>query len=141
VLTACWRKLGESVNPLKDKVTVKGRKIEFKDPFVYIILNKPEGYICTCTTKQGASVIDLVKVKERIFPVGRLDKDSNGLVLMTNDGELTNKLTHPKYECEKEYIVTLHSEVTEAELKKIRVGMMLDDGMTKPCCCKKDQRN
>lgn len=134
-------KIGDSIDPQKDTVTVKGRNVAPKDAPVYIALNKPETYICSCSCKQGASVLDLVKIKERVFPVGRLDKDSNGLVLLTNDGELTNKLTHPRYECEKEYVVTLHSEITEADLKKIRGGIMLDDGMTKPCEAKKVKDN
>ena len=127
-------KVGDKIDPEKDEVTLKGKLIRPKHKLVYIALNKPVSYICSCTPSQGASVLDIVRVEERVFPVGRLDKDSEGLVLLTNDGELANKLTHPKFECEKEYEVTSSEELKPEEIKAIREGVKLEDSITtKPC--------
>ena len=130
-------RIGDKIDPDVDEVTIKGKLVKPHDNFVYIALNKPVGYISSCSPSQGASVLDLVKVKERIFPVGRLDIDSEGLVLLTNDGDLANKLTHPRYECEKEYEVTLHADVTDKELSVLEKGVLLDDEKTKPCKIKR----
>jgi len=101
--------LGMKVNE-QDKVVVDGQKISIGSKFVYIKLNKPIGYVCTSRQfKNEKNIFDLVIVKERLFAVGRLDKDSRGLVLLTNDGELANKLTHPRYGHEKEYVVQVTS--------------------------------
>ena len=130
-------KVGDSIDPEKDDVTIKGRSVKPKEQKIYIALNKPQGYISSCSRQQGAAIIDLVKIPEKVFPVGRLDKDSEGLVLLTNDGELANKLTHPKYECEKEYVVTVHADVNDAELDSLRKGVLLEEGKTKPCGIKR----
>jgi 23S rRNA pseudouridine2605 synthase/23S rRNA pseudouridine2604 synthase len=125
--------IGDSIDPDKDRVTIKGKVVENKEQFVYIALNKPRGYICSCSKQQGPSILDIVAIKERVFPVGRLDKDSEGLVLLTNDGELANKLTHPRYGCEKEYMVGLSSDISDSQLDQIKKGVVLEDGHTKPC--------
>lgn len=100
-------KLGERVDD-DDEVTVNNKRIKEDNKKVYIVLNKPLGYTCTSRKfKNEKNVFDLVRTEERLFVVGRLDKDSRGLVLLTNDGDLTQRLTHPKYGHEKEYIVEI----------------------------------
>jgi len=126
-------KIGDKVDPEKDKVTVKGKIVKADNPKIYIAVNKPAGYICSCSSSQGRSILDLVKIKEKIFPIGRLDKESDGLVILTNDGDLANKLSHPKFGSEKEYIVELKSGINEQDLDKLRNGVELIEGVTKPC--------
>ncbi len=125
--------VGESIDPDKDIVSVKGREVKPCAGHVYIALNKPRGYISSCSSSQGASLMDIVKIDRKVFPVGRLDKDSEGLVLLTDDGELANRITHPRYGCEKEYEVTSSEELKPEELKEFRYGILLEDGKTKPC--------
>jgi pseudouridine synthase len=125
--------VGESIDPENDIVTVRGKEIRPRADHIYIALNKPRGYISSCTSSQGACLMDIVKIGRKVFPVGRLDKDSEGLMLLTDDGELANRLTHPRYGCEKEYEVTSAEELKAEELKEFRHGIILDDGKTKPC--------
>lgn len=102
---------------------------------VYILLNKPKGYITTVADeKNRLTVLDLIpiKIKERLYPVGRLDKDTTGLLLITNDGELAQKLSHPSYEIQKVYQVTLDKPLTQEEFQKIKHGVRLEDGFIKP---------
>ncbi|MFH1292064.1 MAG: pseudouridine synthase [bacterium] len=120
--------LGDKINPDDDCVEVGGKLIRIKNQKVYIILNKPIGYITSTTNKQGKSVIDLISVDDkkkygRLFPVGRLDKDSQGLVLLTNDGELTNLLTHPRYEHIKKYQVVLKNRLEPKDIEILQTGM------------------
>lgn len=129
--------VGDSIDPEKDEVTIEGRLVKPEEKMIYIALNKPQGYITSCSRAQGAALVDLIKIPEKVFPVGRLDKDSEGLVLLTNDGDLANKLTHPKYECEKEYVVTVHADVSETEADTLRKGVLLVEGRTKPCRLKR----
>ena len=124
----------------KDEVRVRGhrqsgagKRIAINKEKIYIILNKPRDYTCTNRKFEGEkNVFDLVKIKERLFVVGRLDKDSRGLVLLTNDGDLTQKLTHPKFEHEKEYLVTITNcqlQITNDEIiKKLKEGIEIGDG-------------
>ena len=114
-----------------DEVLLDGEKITKQDKEVYIILNKPKGY--TCTSRQFSeekNIFDLVNVKERLFVVGRLDKDSEGLVLLTNDGDLTQKITHPKYEHEKKYLVSIVGRGLEARAiqNEFKQGVDIGDG-------------
>lgn len=103
--------VGQIVNPDKDEIKVNGKVIGALEDFVYVKLNKPVDYVCTAAKfKNEKSIFDLVDVKERLFPVGRLDKDSRGLVLLTNDGDLTQKLAHPRFEHDKIYEVRLRDE-------------------------------
>jgi len=125
--------IGDKVDPEKDTVKVKGKTVRTDNPRIYIAVNKPAGYICSCSSSQGRSILDLVKVKEKVFPIGRLDKESDGLVILTNDGEMANKLSHPKFESEKEYIVALKSSISELDLDRLRNGVKLLEGETKPC--------
>ena len=121
--------LGTKVNPEKDEVVFKGKKItENTDKKVYILLNKPIGYVTTTKDQFGRdTVLDLVKVKEKVLPVGRLDMYTSGAIILSNDGDFIYKITHPKYEIEKTYNVTLKGEVTEAEIEKLRNGVEIED--------------
>ena len=106
--------LGKKINPEKDEVIYKGNKIGKTDKKVYILLNKPIGYVTTTKDQFGRdTVLDLVKVKEKILPVGRLDMYTSGALILTNDGEFIYKVTHPKYEVEKTYNVTLKGIITK----------------------------
>ncbi|MCH5154323.1 MAG: rRNA pseudouridine synthase [Clostridiales bacterium] len=107
-----------------DSVEVDGKYVTLSERKVYIMLNKPKGCVCTASDDKGRkTVLDFVKIKERIFPVGRLDYDTEGLLLLTNDGELANIITHPKNMVKKVYQVRVEGEVTDAELKKLRSGV------------------
>ena len=127
------KELSTKVDPAIDKVTFKGKLVAPARETVVYMLNKPAGYTCTNRRFKGErSVIDLVKTAERIYPIGRLDKKSTGLILLTNDGDLANKLTHPRYEKEKEYQVTVDKDVNENFLNHLAAGVKLDDGKTLP---------
>ncbi len=119
-------KLGENADAEKDKIVVNGKQIEVQKK-VYIMLNKPKGYITTVSEKHDMkTVMELIKVPQRIFPVGRLDKDTEGLLLFTNDGELANKLTHPRYEVEKEYFVVVDKQISEKNMEQLQKGVVID---------------
>lgn len=126
--------LGDEVE-LDDSVTVNGRKINVVKKYDYYIMNKPKGYITSVKDDKGRkTVMDLLPPNiKRLFPVGRLDYDSEGLLLFTNDGELTFKLTHPKNEVPKTYLVKTEKSVTEEELAKLRGGVIVDGVKTKKC--------
>jgi len=116
-----------------DKVEVDGRPVHVHQKNVYIMLHKPMNYVTTVKDEKGRdSVVDLVKIAERVFPVGRLDYDTTGLLLMTNDGELAFRLTHPKFGVEKTYVAVLSKKIGEQELAKLRRGVQLFDGRTSP---------
>lgn len=124
--------LGTKVMP-GDTVHYGGEKISKEKP-VYLLINKPKGYITTVDDpQQRKTVLDIVlnACKERIYPVGRLDRDTSGLLLLTNDGDLTKKLTHPKHKVKKIYKVTLHKNVTKADLEKLVSGVELEDGFVR----------
>ena len=127
------RERGFKVNPSKDKVSVDGEIIKTNVSKIYIVLNKPPKVISAVTdNKNRKTVVDLVKTKERIFPIGRLDYDTTGLILLTNDGELANKLMHPKYEVEKIYLAHLSKPLEEKHRKKIADGIFIDRKKTEP---------
>lgn len=116
-----------------DRVTVNGDPIPELSRLDYIILNKPKNYICTTADeKDRKTIFDIVKSKERVFPVGRLDRNTTGVILITNDGELTNRLTHPSYEIKKTYAVRLNKEISIDIIKEITEGVLLEDGLTAP---------
>ena len=121
--------LGTKVNPDVDSVMFKDEKIVNKnDKKVYILLNKPIGYVTT--TKDQFSrdtVMDLVKVKEKVLPVGRLDMYTSGAIILSNDGDFIYKVTHPKYEIEKTYNVTLKGKITDEEIEKLKNGVEIED--------------
>ncbi len=124
--------LGQLVSE-KDVVEVDGKKISTGARLVYLMLNKPEKVVSTLVDPEGRkTVADLVKVKERVYPVGRLDYETTGLLLLTNDGELAFRLTHPKYEVKKKYHLLVGGEVSESKLQNIRRGVILSDGLTAP---------
>ena len=127
--------LGRRVDTMVDVIAVDGVPIGARPNFVYYLLNKPRGVISTAHDPQGRpTVVDLVPQSPRVFPVGRLDGETEGLILLTNDGDLTHFLTHPSKGVEKEYIVLLRGgpRLTESQLKKLRTGVELDDGITAP---------
>lgn len=120
------KEMGMAVDE-KDKVEYNGRIVKPEPEKIYLALNKPEGYVSSVSKEQGPSVLELIKgVKQKIYPAGRLDKDSSGLLLLTNDGELTDLLTHPRYEKSKEYLAVLDKEPTKLDLKKISQGLVLE---------------
>ena len=119
------KELGTKVDEVEDKIEYNGKIVSVTVDKVYIALNKPIGYISSATSSQGKSVLDLVDVGYRIYPVGRLDKDSSGLILLTNDGDFTNKLTHAKYGCEKEYEVVIDKSFLDIDKKAFESGMKL----------------
>lgn len=127
--------LGDKVDPKRDKVTVKGKNVIAVNQKVYIMLHKPRGFVTTMKDEQDRKCVnDLVKdVGVRVFPVGRLDRNSEGLLIMTNDGELANKLTHPSSHVNKTYRVTVSGTVSEEKLENLREGVVLDGKKTLPC--------
>lgn len=128
--------IGDKVNPKRDKVTVRGRKIAAgaKTKRYYIMLNKPRGYVTTMSDEMGRKcVAELVKdIPARIYPVGRLDRDSEGLLLMTNDGEFANRVTHPSKHVYKVYRVTVRPAINEEQLVEMSSGMVIDGKKTAP---------
>lgn len=135
------KELGTQVDPDKDKVEVDGRVIEGVASLIYLLVNKPQGYITTLDDPEGRPIItDLIPANmPRVYPVGRLDWDSDGAVLMTNDGDLTNLLTHPSHEIEKTYAVKVAGviEDTAKELELLRKGVEIEPGVvTKPAVVK-----
>jgi 23S rRNA pseudouridine2605 synthase len=109
---------------------VNGRKIGAARK-VYFLLNKPKGVICTNSDPQGRKkAIDIVRTRERIFCVGRLDVDSTGIIILTNDNELANKLTHPRYGLAKTYIVHIRGEISGEQIEKLKKGVWLSEGKT-----------
>ncbi|MBQ0111176.1 MAG: rRNA pseudouridine synthase [Oscillospiraceae bacterium] len=127
--------LGEKVDPYRDKVTYQNKKVYIKDQKKYIMLNKPRGYVTTLSDVHAKKTVsDLVaNAGVRLFPVGRLDKDSEGLLIMTNDGEFANKLTHPKSHVSKIYRVTVGEKVSEDMIVKLCSGIEIEGKMTLPC--------
>ncbi len=125
------------VNLAEDVITLDGRKLDLKPaPTVTLMLHKPAGYISTLSDERGRrKVTDLLPDKYRhlrLYPVGRLDKDSTGLLLLTNDGDLAYRLTHPRYEHEKEYFVQIQGKLSREEMRKLEQGIELEEGKTAP---------
>ena len=119
--------LGTKVDPLKDEVIFKDNKVGKVEKKVYILLNKPIGYVTTTKDQfDRDTVLDLVKVKEKVLPVGRLDMYTSGALILTNDGDFIYKVTHPKYEIEKTYNVTLKGIITREEVEKLEKGVEIE---------------
>lgn len=131
--------LGTKIDPGKDKVAVRGKAVKPREKLIYILLNKPAGYITSAQRNvfEKQIVLDLIPFKERLYPVGRLDKDTTGLLLLTNDGDLTFRLTHPSSDCEKEYIATVDAAITPGMIARFEKGMVLDGEKTRPTTVKK----
>lgn len=125
--------LWQTINSKTDIVTLgKGAELSRKE-FVYYKYNKPRWIETTCAQRDGHSIIDIIQVPERVFPVWRLDKDSTGLIMLTNDGRMTNYLTHPRYEHEKEYVVETFWPITDSQLREMSQGVMILWKWTKKC--------
>lgn len=119
--------IGSQINEKKDKVMVEGKAVCLPSSFVYIKLNKPKGYACTASDEKGRKTIyDLVDCEERLFSIGRLDYNTEGLIILTNDGDFANKVSHPRYDVEKEYRVTIEGKIKESELAVLRKGVVVD---------------
>ncbi|KKO52031.1 pseudouridine synthase [Paenibacillus sp. DMB20] len=125
--------LGTKADPDEDIITVNGKPIK-NEKKVYVMLNKPKGVITSASDPEGRKIVsDYLKgIKERVYPIGRLDYDTEGLLLLTNDGEFANLLSHPKYHVPKTYLATVKGVPHGTELDKLRAGIMLEDGMTSP---------
>ena len=139
------RELGVKIDPENDEIIFKGNKVRISEKKVYILLNKPIGYVTTTKDQFGRdTVLDLVKVKEKILPVGRLDMYTSGALILTNDGEFIYKITHPKYEIEKTYNATVKGIVTKEEITKLEQGVKIENytsGKAKVKILKIDKEN
>jgi 23S rRNA pseudouridine2605 synthase/23S rRNA pseudouridine2604 synthase len=129
------------IDTASDIVCVKGERVKLNKKFLYIVLNKPTGYITTCKQAGKKIILDLVDLKERVYPVGRLDKNSSGLIILTNDGRIHHRLSHPSFDHEKEYIVTLLSPISDKSLKKLADGVILAGVRTRPAKIKREGKN
>ena len=121
---------GMQVDPETDKIIVNGEEIFYRK-FIYLMMNKPDGVVSATVDNRDETVIDLLEVEHQVFnpfPVGRLDKDTVGLLLLTNDGELNHRLISPKWKVDKVYYAKIDKKVTEADIKKFKDGITLDDG-------------
>lgn len=125
----------QHIDPENDVVTLNGEEIQYRE-FIYLMMNKPPGVISATEDNRDETVIDLLEIEDQVFepfPVGRLDKDTEGLLLITNDGQLSHKLLSPKKHVPKTYFAVIEGEVTEADIEAFRKGVTLDDGYeTKP---------
>ena len=132
--------LGRRVDPEVDAIDVDGIRVPTRAGLVYYLLNKPVQVVSTASDPQGRpTVVDLVPATPRVYPVGRLDRDSEGLLVLTNDGTLTHRLTHPSFGVEKEYLAEIDGVPTRAELRLLREGVDLDDGPAAPAQVRLDQ--
>ena len=130
--------LATDINIKTDIVVVSGQKVTLPEDYVYYMLNKPKGYVCSLSDEAGRkTVVDLVKdAKHRIFPVGRLDYDSEGMLILTNDGDIAYKLTHPSSHVDKKYIVKIEGTMVESELAVLRAGVVVDGERYSKCSVK-----
>lgn len=127
--------MGIKIDPTKDEVMYKSKVLKKVEELEYFLLHKPVRVVSTVSDEKGrTNVVDMIKTSHhRLYPVGRLDFMSSGLLILTNDGDLTYKLTHPKHETEKEYLVKVAPPISIADIKKLRSGVNLDGDMTQPC--------
>lgn len=124
--------LGDRVLP-QDVVFYKGKPVKKEEEWILLAFHKPRGVVCTTSKKEGVNIVDYINYPKRIYPVGRLDKDSTGLILLTNDGEIVNKMMRAGNYHEKEYVVTLNRAITDDFLKKMASGVPILDTVTRPC--------
>ncbi|MGH2568450.1 MAG: pseudouridine synthase [Bacteroidota bacterium] len=124
--------LGTRINPARDRVSVRGNPVYLTQKQIYIVFNKPKDTITTVKDERGRpTVMDYVRVKERVYPVGRLDRNTTGVLLLTNDGQLAHSLIHPKFEVEKVYHVRLDRGILDGDVRTLKEGVRLDDGLAK----------
>jgi len=135
--------LGTKIDPEKDRVLFKDNSVILKQttPKIYIAVNKPEGFVTSCSQQKTKIILDLIDIDERVYPVGRLDKDSKGLVLLTNDGDLHNKLSHPSFNHEKEYVVTTLYPVSDEDLNAMAQGLEIDTVKTRKATVRRLSKN
>jgi len=129
--------LGTKTDPLKDQVFLDLKPVKIISDKIYMALNKPKGYITSCSQPGQNIVLDLINIKQRVYPVGRLDKDSTGLLLLTNDGRLHHKLSHPSFDHEKEYLVTVKNPISDSAIQRIANGMIIMGTKTRPAKIKR----
>jgi 23S rRNA pseudouridine2605 synthase/23S rRNA pseudouridine2604 synthase len=129
--------LGSKIDSRKDRVTFKGRAVRVKQERMYIVLNKPKGVVTSCRKHKDPIVLDLIPHHERVYPVGRLDKDSSGLVLLTNDGDLHQRLSHPSFNHEKEYLVETEKPIRDKDLAQLAKGVRLGSKRTRSAVVKR----
>ncbi len=126
--------LGTRIDELKDQISVDGKPVHLQKKKIYVLLNKPKGYVTTVNDERDRkTVMELVDVPERLVPVGRLDYQSEGLLLLTNDGDLAYRLLHPRFKVDKTYYATLKSEFDAQHFDLLVAGIQLEDGVTAPC--------
>ena len=123
--------IGQKVDPEVDKIEILDKIIKDQNELVYYKINKPRGIVTTCAEFWDKNIIDIIDIPERVFPIGRLDKETTGLILLTNDGRLTNFLIHPRYEHEKEYLVETFWPIDDEALDKMRDWLVILGSMTK----------
>lgn len=123
-----------------DEVRLDGKLLSIREDLVYIVLNKPVGITCTTERKIKGNIVDFVNYPKRIFPIGRLDKDSQGLILLTNDGDIVNKILRAGNNHDKEYIVTVDKPITNEFITQMSTGVKILDTITKPCIVKKESK-
>ena len=131
--------MGDKVSP-GDKVYINNKLISSTEDFVYIALNKPVGITCTTEHKVRGNIVDFIGHEKRIFPIGRLDKDSQGLIFLTNDGDIVNKILRAGNNHEKEYIVTVNKPITPEFVQKMSSGVPILDTVTKKCMVKRESK-
>jgi pseudouridine synthase len=124
--------LGTKIDPVNDRVEFQGEAVIPKNDLVYIAINKPKGYVTSCSQPGEKIVLYLIDIPQRVYPIGRLDKDSTGLLILTNDGDLHHRLLHPSFDHEKEYDVTVSKPITDGALKNIAGGMPMMGTKTRP---------
>lgn len=128
---------GLEINEFNDAVTLDGRRIMLVSKKYYIMLHKPKGYVTTVKDDKGRkTVMELIKIRSRLYPVGRLDYDTEGLLLLTNDGQLAYALTHPSHEVPKTYIAKIKGKISDTEVRQLRKGVEIDGKMTLPAVVK-----
>ena len=124
--------LGTKIDPDTDQVAVDGRVVKVDMESVYVALNKPRGYVTSCKQENEKIILDLIDIPQRVYPVGRLDKDSTGLIILTNDGTLHHRLSHPSFDHEKEYDVVVANPITDGALRKLEDGLPMMGTKTRP---------
>ena len=129
--------LGSKIDPQSDRVEVDGKPITLEQPLIYIAINKPKGVVASCEQKNDRIILDLIDIPERVYPVGRLDKDSSGLLLLTNDGRLHHRLSHPSFDHEKEYEVAVADPIPDGALAHMEKGLPMMGTKTRPARIKR----